>query len=151
MSVTANGSGSELHLIGARIRSLREARDWDPGILAYKTGLSKAHIYRLESGDRPNASAATVGVIARALHTTVEYLIGVTNDPSSLPRGDEPALDPEHVLRLQRLAERVARLPKERQQAVMDAFLTMLGVEDVLEGIEDVETEERAEDRSREG
>lgn len=133
--VTPDGN-TEFHLQGARIRSLREARGWEAGVLAYKTGLSRAHIYRLESGDRPNASAGTVGVIARALNTTIEYLIGATNDPRPLPRSDTPDLDPEHLARLQRLAARVARLPEARKQVVMDALLTLLNVEDTLQDVQ---------------
>lgn len=53
----------------------------DPGQLAYKAGISISSIHRIEAGERPNTSGVILGQIAEALQTTVDYLIGRTDDP----------------------------------------------------------------------
>ena len=127
-----------MRVVGARIRALREDRGWDAGVLAYKTGVSASYIYKLETGGRANASADILGRMADALETTIEYLIGATNDPAPLAaRTLDVDLSPEHLLRLQRFVERVARLPQERQQVVMDALMTLLNVEDALRNVQE--------------
>ena len=124
-------------VLGTRIKSLREGRDWDVGQLAYKSHVSAGYIYKLENNERPNVSGVILAQLAVALSTTVEYLLGLTNDPRPLPRNNTPDLDPDHLARLQRIAERVARLPEERQQIVMDALLTLLSVEDALRDVQE--------------
>lgn len=123
-------------VLGARIKSLREHRGLDVGQLAYKSGVSAGYIYKLESNERPNVSGVILADLARALGTTVDYLLGRTNDPRPTPRSTSD-VDFAHLLRLQRIAERVARLPEERQQVVMDALLTLLDVEDTLQDAQD--------------
>jgi len=71
----------EARVFGARIRSLREARGWTQGQLAYKAETTPAQISRIENDERPGVQAVTVSRIAQALGTTVEYLMGQTGDP----------------------------------------------------------------------
>ena len=47
-----------------------------------------------------------------------------TEDPTD-PPFDWQA-DPEHLARLQRLVERIVRLPRDRQKRVMSAILSLL-------------------------
>jgi transcriptional regulator with XRE-family HTH domain len=52
--------------------------------LAIYSRISARHIWRLERGERPNPSVNTVARLAIALETTLEYLVGMTNDQVSL-------------------------------------------------------------------
>jgi len=68
-----------------------EALDFTPGQVSYRSGVSVGHIYRMLSGERPNASAITLGKIAEALNTTTDYLLGLSDqhwlaDQTSTPR-----------------------------------------------------------------
>ena len=69
---------------GARIEALRLERGLTVREAAEKAGLSGAHIYRLQANERPNSAARTVARIALALDTSVEYLLGLTDDPRSM-------------------------------------------------------------------
>jgi transcriptional regulator with XRE-family HTH domain len=73
-----------MSLLGARIRSLREERDLDPGQLAYKADIHVSTVHKIESGERPNTSGIIVAQIADALGTSTDYLLGRTNDPSPI-------------------------------------------------------------------
>lgn len=75
----------EARVVGARIRSLREARGWTQGQLAYKSATTTAQISRIENNERPGVQAVTVGRIAQALDTTVEYIMGQTGDARRPP------------------------------------------------------------------
>jgi transcriptional regulator with XRE-family HTH domain len=81
-----------VQLIGARIQQLREELDLDVSQLAYKAGIHPSTIHKIEANDRPNTSAVILGRIAEALHTSVDYLVGRTNDPAPLsnPAGASP-------------------------------------------------------------
>lgn len=73
-----------MSLLGARIRSLREDLDLDPGQLAYKANVHISTIHKIESGERPNTSGVIIAQIADALGTSTDYLLGRTNDPSPI-------------------------------------------------------------------
>ncbi len=60
-----DGSGMDLATIGSRLRALRRERGWRLEDLAERTGLSKAYLSRLESGERQPSLSALFGV-ARA-------------------------------------------------------------------------------------
>lgn len=119
-----------MKVIGERLRALREARGLNQSELAYRTGLARSQISRIEKEERPGVGAVVVGHLALALDTTVDYLLGLTNDPGLPPRFNWEA-EPEQLQRLQRLLERLSRLSDERQARVMDAVLTMLEVSEV--------------------
>lgn len=55
----------DLGMVGARLKSLRKERGWRLEDLAERTGLSKAYLSRLESGERQPSLTALFGV-ARA-------------------------------------------------------------------------------------
>lgn len=56
-----------MSVLGARLRSLREDRGWEPGQLAYKAGVSAAYVYKLENNERPNVSGVILARIAEIL------------------------------------------------------------------------------------
>ena len=69
---------------GERIRALRKSRGLSAEKVARRANVSLRHFSRLEAGQRPNTSAVTLTRIALALDTTVEYLLGVTDDARSI-------------------------------------------------------------------
>ncbi len=97
-------------VIGARIKSLREYLDLEAGQLAYKARVDRSYIFYLERNARPNVSGVILGRIADALNTSVDYLLGRTNDPAPPAgrQGPDPRViqDAEH---LSQATERVRR------------------------------------------
>jgi transcriptional regulator with XRE-family HTH domain len=69
---------------GRRMRALRKARGFSADALGWHAGLNSRHIWRLESGKYQHAAAITLAAIAQVLGTTIEYLIGLTDDPRSV-------------------------------------------------------------------
>jgi transcriptional regulator with XRE-family HTH domain len=65
-------------LAGSRIRSLRESRRWTLDEIADRANLSASTISRIETGHR-RITLEHIAVLARALDTTVDDLIG--HDP----------------------------------------------------------------------
>lgn len=84
-----------MRLWGARLRRLREDREWSQGQVAYKAKTTTTQISRLEADQRPNASGAIVAEIARALGTSSDYLYGLTDDPRPLPMAQEYPIPPD--------------------------------------------------------
>jgi transcriptional regulator with XRE-family HTH domain len=65
----------ELGAMGDRLRAIREARGFTLDQLSAATGVSKAHLSRLESGER-QPSVAVLVELAAALGTRVSTLFG---------------------------------------------------------------------------
>ena len=78
---TAEPNGLFFH--GQRLRRLRRERGMSVHLLARQAGLCPRQIWRLEAGDRPNVRAITVARIALALGTSVDYLLGLTDEPGA--------------------------------------------------------------------
>ena len=66
---------------GERARALRRARGLSSRKVATRAGIHWRYYLRLEKNERPNVSAVNVAAIALALGTTLEYLLGLTDDP----------------------------------------------------------------------
>lgn len=69
---------------GARIEALRLERGLTVREAAEKANLSARLFYFLEANERPNSAARTVARIALVLGTSIEYLLGLTDDPRSM-------------------------------------------------------------------
>jgi transcriptional regulator with XRE-family HTH domain len=76
---------AEPALDGARLRQLRRERGLSARKLAERANLCVRQIWRLEAGHRPNVRAITVARIALALTTTMDYLMGLSEDPAPHP------------------------------------------------------------------
>jgi transcriptional regulator with XRE-family HTH domain len=63
-------------MIGARVRAVRVRQGMSLGALASATGLSKAHLSRIERGERSLDRRSTLQAIADALRTPVAELTG---------------------------------------------------------------------------
>jgi transcriptional regulator with XRE-family HTH domain len=74
-------------LIAPNSRRLKELRiRWglSAARLASAAGVSERQIWRLEAGDRPNVSAVLLARITLVLGTSLEYVLGLTDDPRSV-------------------------------------------------------------------
>jgi len=74
---------------GRRLKALRQKRAWRAEEVARRAGVSVRHIWRLEANARPNVAAVTVGRLALALGTSVEYLLGMTDNPAARPGAED--------------------------------------------------------------
>ncbi len=54
------------------------------GTVGLRANISLRNFSRLEAGQRPNTSAVTLTRVALALETSVEYLLGDTDDARSI-------------------------------------------------------------------
>jgi XRE family aerobic/anaerobic benzoate catabolism transcriptional regulator len=82
-----DGRSSRLGGIGARVRSLREARGLTQRGLAERSGVSPRYLAQLEAGDA-NISVERLADVARVLHTTPSALLDGRSSGSSA-RDDE--------------------------------------------------------------
>ena len=67
-----------------RLKALRLKRQMRAREVARRAGISAAQLYRLELGTRPNTAAITLARVALVLDTSVEYLLGLTDDERSV-------------------------------------------------------------------
>ncbi len=67
---------------GERLRALRHTRGISADRLGKLTDLNVRHIYRLECNQRPNVWGITVAKLAQALHSSSDYLLGLSDDPT---------------------------------------------------------------------
>ena len=63
-----------LELLGNRIRTLRESRNWSMEMFAAKVGMSKTGLWQIEKG-RSEPMARTIAALATALGVTTDYLL----------------------------------------------------------------------------
>ena len=78
-----DGLGMDLAAIGSRLRALRRERGWRLEDLAERTGLSKAYLSRLESGERQPSLTALFG-LARAYGMSFSALFEPEPEAQSL-------------------------------------------------------------------
>lgn len=69
--------------VGNRIRELRIKRGLSVAQMLAKTNIPKPTYYRYETADAKKLPAAALKSIAKALSTTPEYLLGITDDDRS--------------------------------------------------------------------
>jgi transcriptional regulator with XRE-family HTH domain len=83
----------ELEVLGGRLKSLRQAREWTLEELAERSGLSKPFLSRLESGDR-QPSIAAVLTLARVFNVPMASLFHVSaeEDSCNVVRGGSIAI-----------------------------------------------------------
>lgn len=67
---------------GKRVKELRERLNLSQGLLGERAGVDPSYISLLENGKRDNPGVESLQRLARALGTSVAYLIGETDDPS---------------------------------------------------------------------
>ena len=106
--------------IGARVRSLRDARNLTQATLAQALGLTQSNVSAMERGDRGVTIHQAVK-LAKILGVTVDELL--TGSRGDGPKGARPRYDKRFWRRLQQ----IETLPKGDKQALVktiDAFLS---------------------------
>src|SRR5438094_672225 len=74
--------------LGEKLKALREARGWSQHELAQRAHVRQALVSELESGKKEDTTGSVFRRLARALHVSVDYLVGMYNgtaDPSPCP------------------------------------------------------------------
>ena len=70
------------HFEGQRLRALRQQCGLSGEQLGRRADVSTRHVWRLEQEPHhPHVAAVTIARLAQVLHTSVEYLLGLTDDP----------------------------------------------------------------------
>jgi len=108
-------------------------RGWRNADLVERSGMSRAMVSQVPSQQRQAGLEFCVGV-AKAFGIPPE---DVLSRAGLIP----PRPNVDRIYRIQELAERVSRLPPERQRRVMEAFLTLLEAEEIVRDI-DVDQED---------
>lgn len=85
-------------MFGQRLREVREKRQFSQQDLADQLGMSVQHISRLENGKYDNPKADTVILIAKVLDVSIDYLLGLTDDPGGSYEGTEISPDERKLL-----------------------------------------------------
>jgi transcriptional regulator with XRE-family HTH domain len=127
----------DLEVVGQRLRAARDDRGLTLAQLASLTGLTKAHLSRLESGERQASIGALLG-LSNALRTKVSTLLGEDVDESPLtvygpdvPRHHANGLeiascsgfDNSHILEAMRVTIRADRPPSAPVRHVGEEWL----------------------------
>jgi transcriptional regulator with XRE-family HTH domain len=71
--------------LGYRIRRRRMMLGYMQPELSTRSGIAQAHISRAERGLYKTVSPWMLVQLAKTLHTTVDYLLGLSDDPGSIP------------------------------------------------------------------
>jgi len=77
--------------IGARVRSLREHKNWSQEDLAKESGLRRPHISLIENNERTPGAGSLIK-LADALQTSIDFLVNRTDDPNPRPIPNNPIL-----------------------------------------------------------
>lgn len=74
---------------GTRLRAVRRDRGVSADKLARLTELTTRQIWRMEAGERPNVRAITLARVAQVLDTSIDYLMGLTDQSNNQPPAEE--------------------------------------------------------------
>ena len=123
--------------VGERIKSRRKQLGISADTLADRVGISRSTMFRWEKGDIDKKDATVMNRIADALHTTSEYLFGLTEDPDQpfpsvhTKKGDAVVLNTDEA---KILAVGFDRMPEaERKRALEMAKLIFSAYADYFE------------------
>ena len=67
------------------LRAMREDHDWNQTELAQKLGMSQTGYSKYETGENDVPTAILIQ-LAEIYRTSVDYLLGLTDDPRPYPR-----------------------------------------------------------------
>jgi len=79
-------------LLPQRITTMREHRGLSQSDLAEISGVGQAYISKLERDIAPNVAGIILGKLATALETSVDYLLGLSDNPAPKSPANHPAL-----------------------------------------------------------
>lgn len=95
-----------------RLRERRKAARLNQEELATRIGVAQSYISQWESGRSGPPTIDRAYDLARACETSIDYLVGLTDNPSPPDRGEE------HPTHLDTLLSHVRRLPVDAQRGV---------------------------------
>jgi len=72
----------DMHLVGTRIRTAREARGLSQTALAARAGLNLGNLNEVEQARKTGVRAETIVVLAAVLQVSADYLLGLSDDPA---------------------------------------------------------------------
>ncbi len=85
-------------ILATRVRQLRERKGFTKGQLATYAHVSPGLITLMEKGERTNPVAEKLAGIAKALNTTADYLIGLTDSPTPPDNTTEPVTEVQYQI-----------------------------------------------------
>ena len=80
----------DMHLFAERLRTAREALGWNQTTLAHQAGLNLGNVNELEQCRKASVRADTLLALASTLGVSVDYLLGLTDEPHPRPRPRRP-------------------------------------------------------------
>lgn len=108
---------------GERIRSLRKARGISAETLAAALNVSRATMFRYESGEIGKLPGSVLKPLARELHTTPAYLMGWEEDTDASPSiHDGDGLSSANM----ELLEKYHMLPASERKLILDMIDTLV-------------------------
>jgi transcriptional regulator with XRE-family HTH domain len=110
-------------LLPQRITSMREHRGLSQSELAELAGIGQAYVSKLERGMAPNAAGIVLGKLSTALETSVDYLLGLSDDPNPRPTANHPALHDPLFAELADAWPALSQAAKEALLMYVRAFL----------------------------
>jgi len=106
-----------LGILAVRTVALREKKGWTQGQLALYAKIDQGYLSRIERGVRTNVGAAYLKKLADSLNTSMDYLVGLTDDPRPLPSTEYP-LDADVV----EIAYRLQQRPRAVRERLTKSF-----------------------------
>jgi transcriptional regulator with XRE-family HTH domain len=109
-----------VNAIGNRLRQRREAIGLSQGQVAQYEGISQSYLSDIERGRNEPAVWSLLAQLARRYHTSTDYLLGLTTDPSPPKIAEQPEVLQEVYTVALQLSERRQRESLHILQALLD-------------------------------
>ena len=110
--------------LGERLRGLRKRRKLTGRAAARYLGISGAHVSDMESG-KALPSLDMLTRLVNYFHTSADYLLGLTDDPSPAAEQLFAQLDPDTVASIQQLIDEMRDLTPSQRKRVLAATKTI--------------------------
>lgn len=92
METRENAPVDKSKTIAFRVLLSRRDLNWDQEKLAEASGISRGYISKLERGYTTNPGVEIIFALAKALGISVEYLLGLTDDPLARIKDEEESI-----------------------------------------------------------
>ena len=76
--------------LGEKLKALRDARGWSQHELARRARVRQALLSELEAGKKADTTGHNLRRLARALHVSVDYLVGMYDEHEGMPAERTP-------------------------------------------------------------
>jgi transcriptional regulator with XRE-family HTH domain len=83
---------------GDRVKKLREMLNLEQYEAAFRMGISQAHLSRIEGGQIRSVGSDKLAKVVQILNTNIEYIIGVSDDPTPREMSDAMSEDTSNLL-----------------------------------------------------